>query len=87
MAAEGGGIVEATLYTDEDIAVFEKRVSVASEEVNELVTDLVADGHDPIAVAAAFVISGAAALSSRFKPDVVLTLIRNAMEKHAARLQ
>ena len=73
-------------FTNEEaLAEFEKQLMKASAKVDRVTAELIADGLDPYAVATALVIRGAAALSSRFKPD--LTLIRNAMKKHEARLQ
>ena len=75
-------------FTDEQaLAEFEKQLMTASAKIDRVTVELIADGLDPYAVATALVIRGAAALSSRFEPDVVLTLIRNSMEKHEARVQ
>ncbi len=83
MAAKGVGIVD----NEEALAEFEKQLMTASAKVDRVAVELIADGLNPYAIAAALVIRGAAAVSSRFKPDVVLTLIRNSMEKHEARVQ
>ena len=72
---------------EEALAEFEKQLMTASAKIDRVTVELIADGLDPYAVATALVIRGAAALSSRFKPDVVLTLIRNSMEKREARVQ
>ncbi len=72
---------------EEALAEFEEQLTAAAAKVDRVAVELIKDGLDPYAVATALVIRGAAALSSRFEPDVVLTLIRNAMEKHEARVQ
>ena len=55
-----------------------------SAKIDRVTVELIDDGLDPYAIAAALVIRGAAALSFRFKVDVVLQLIENAMKKRGA---